>query len=407
MRSSVFNRREFLTALGAAALTPGCASWRGSSLTDVARRFEEELLGDIVPFWERHSVDREHGGFLTCLDRDGSVYDTFKHLWMQWREVYMFAALWNAGYRERRYVDLAEHGYKFLWRHGRRADGSYHYMLDRKGNVLSDTDGGQEVFTESFAAIGCAELFRATGDEKYRREALSAYDIYRRKTAGGSGEYDLLAYPMIELNVLQTMRSAFGGYDVEIESCIGRVRQFAHPESGLMVERKKKSGGFDFDSQYGRFVNPGHALEGLSFLMNRLDEAPDAELGKFALREARIMGEFGIDARDGGVWYFQDALGKPMSRHEYFLKAWWPQCEAASAMLHAYALSGYGWYLDKFLQIDEFCTRRLRDPKYGEWFAYAPVEGRVYHAYKGSRFKGFFHIPRHLLNGIRICRSFA
>ena len=399
-------RREFLAALGAATVMQGCALRRGvGSLSDVGQRLEKELLEDIVPFWERHSVDREFGGFLTCLDRDGSVYDTFKHLWMQWREVYMFAALWNAGYREHRYLDLAEHGFRFLWRHGRRSDGSYHYMLDRKGGVISDTDGGQEAFTESFAAIGCAELYKATHDEKYRREALSAYGIYRRNTASGSGRYDLLAYPMIELNVLQVMRGAFGGYDSEIAACIRRMRRFAHPESGVMFERMKGSGEFDLDTQYGRFVNPGHALEGLSFVMNWLDESPDVELREFALRETRIMGEFGIDAHDDGVWYFRDALGKPMSRHEYFLKAWWPQCEAASAMLHAHALSGDGWYLDRFRRIDDFCTRSLRDPKYGEWFAYAPVEGRAHHAYKGSRFKGFFHIPRHLLTCIRICRN--
>lgn len=407
MREMFNQRRRFLQGLCAVALAPlapGCAmSGRKGEFSALRRRLERELLDSVVPFWERHSVDREFGGFLTCLDRDGSVYDTFKHLWMQWREVYMFAALWNAGYRERRYLDLAEHGFRFLMDHGRRPDGSYHYMLDRKGGVLCDADGGQEVFTESFAAIGCAELYRATGDERYRREAASAYSIYRRKTERGSGAYDLLAYPMIELNVLQTMDAAFGGYGAEFAPCVRRIRRFAHPESGLMVERAPKAGGFELDTQFGRFVNPGHALEGLSFIMNGMRDGAPGELKDFVLKEVRTMGEFGIDPCDGGVWYFRDACGKPMSRHDYFLKAWWPQCEAATAMLQAYALSGDSWYLDRFHGIDEFCTRNLRDPEYGEWFAYAPVAGRAFHAYKGSRFKGFFHIPRHLLSCIRLC----
>ena len=399
-------RREFLMGLGAAAfspLLPGCAACGGDRayLAAVRRRYEHELFDRIVPFWEKHSVDRECGGFITCLSRDGSAYDTFKHLWMQWREVYMFAALWNAGYRERRYLDLALHGFDFLWRHGRMSDGSYHYMLDRRGAVLSDADGGQEVFTESFAAIGCAELYRATGEERFRKEALSAYSVYRRKTAGGSGKYDLLAYPMIELNVLQVMRTAFGGYDDEIDDCIRRIRRFAHPETGIMFERAPKSGGFELDTQFGRFVNPGHALEGLSFIMHRLEEKSDAELLAFVRKEVRIMGEFGWDANEGGIWYFRDAFGKPMSRHEYFLKAWWPQNEAANAMLQAYALTGDAWYLDFFRKIDDFAWKNLRDAEDGEWYAYAPVAGRAFHDYKGSRFKGFFHLPRFLLNSIR------
>ena len=81
-------RREFLMGLGAAAfspLLPGCAVLGGGRayLADVRRRYERELLERVVPFWEAHSVDRECGGFITCLDRDGSAYDTFKHLWMQ------------------------------------------------------------------------------------------------------------------------------------------------------------------------------------------------------------------------------------------------------------------------------------------------------------------------------------
>ena len=400
-------RRFFLSSLGAAALAPflpGCRIFDNEKdyLAGVRSRYERELLDRVVPFWEAHSIDRECGGFLTCLSRDGSVYDTFKHLWMQWREVYMFARLWNSGYRNRRYLDNALHGFDFLLRHGRMSDGSYHYLLDRTGKVLSDSDGGMEVFTESFAAIGCAELYRATGEERFRREALCAYDVYRRKTAHGSGSYDLLAYPMIELNVLLVMGEAFGGgYDAEIDNAIRRIRRFAEPKTGIVVERAPKSGGFELDTQFGRFVNPGHALEGCSFIMRHLRERPDSETLAFVLSTVRTMGEFGWDPVDGGIWYFRDARGLPMSRHEYFLKAWWPQNEAASAMLQAYELSGDGWYLEFFRKIDSFAWRNLRDAEYGEWFAYAPVGGRMFHDYKGSRFKGFFHLPRQLLDCIQ------
>ena len=113
------------------------------------------------------------------------------------------------------------------------------------------------------------------------------------------------------------------------------------------------------------------------------------------------MFEFGWDPVDGGIWYFRDALDMPMARHEYFLKAWWPQNEAASAMLQAYELSGDGWYLEFFRKIDSFAWRNLRDAEHGEWFAYAPVGGRMFHDYKGSRFKGFFHLPRQLLDCIQ------
>ncbi|HCR48975.1 MAG TPA: N-acylglucosamine 2-epimerase, partial [Bacteroidetes bacterium] len=30
-----------------------------------------------------------------CLDRDGTVYDTRKHIWLQGRETWMFSKLYN------------------------------------------------------------------------------------------------------------------------------------------------------------------------------------------------------------------------------------------------------------------------------------------------------------------------
>ena len=70
-------------------------------MQSIIQRYEQELIDSLIPFWESYCVDREHGGFLICLDRNGDPYDTTKHLWMHWRTVYMFAAraagLYRAG----------------------------------------------------------------------------------------------------------------------------------------------------------------------------------------------------------------------------------------------------------------------------------------------------------------------
>jgi mannose/cellobiose epimerase-like protein (N-acyl-D-glucosamine 2-epimerase family) len=38
---------------------------------------------DIIPFWINHSLDAEHGGYFTCLDTKGNVFDTDKFVWLQ------------------------------------------------------------------------------------------------------------------------------------------------------------------------------------------------------------------------------------------------------------------------------------------------------------------------------------
>ena len=111
---------------------------------------------------------------------------------------------------------------------------------------------------------------------------------------------------------------------------------------------------------------------------------------------------YGWDNESGGIWYFKDALGKPVAKNEFMLKAWWPQNEAATAVLRAYEASGDAEFAEMFDRVENFCWENLRDPEFPEWFAYAAVDGRQFHTCKGSRFKGFFHIPRHLLNCIEI-----
>lgn len=420
---SVCSRGDFLRSLGAVlavSVTDGCRILPMSDagyLDAVRQRAEEELFGNVVPFWMRHSVDRAYGGFITCLCRDGTPYDTFKQMWMQWREVWMFARLAQDPRGGEKCLQQAVQGYDFLHRHGRKKDGGYWYMLDRQGNPIGDTDGGQEVFTESFAAIGSAELYRATGDVRYRREAENAARIYHSKTAHAESPsaafpkkptYVQLAYPMIDLNVLQIMRAAFGGgYEREIDSCVARIRRFTHPQSKLLFERAPADGGFDLSTQYGRFVNPGHALEGCVFMMRRLREKPDGELAAYLHDETLRMLDWGLDRADGGIYYGTDALDLPQARNDVALKAWWPQAEAMTASLSAYELTGDRRFLDYHRQVDDFTTRCLRDPDYPEWFAYAAVNGRQVHSYKGSRFKGFFHVPRCLADTLDVCERLA
>ena len=61
----------------------------------LASLYKDELLDSVLPFWLEHSQDHEYGGYFTCLDREGKVFDTDKFIWLQGREVWMFSMLYN------------------------------------------------------------------------------------------------------------------------------------------------------------------------------------------------------------------------------------------------------------------------------------------------------------------------
>ena len=48
-------------------------------IAELSLQYRSALLDHIIPFWLEHGLDRECGGFLHWLDRDGSVYKEQTH----------------------------------------------------------------------------------------------------------------------------------------------------------------------------------------------------------------------------------------------------------------------------------------------------------------------------------------
>src|SRR5574341_386558 len=84
-----------------------------------AKQYRDALLDDVMPFWQKYSIDLSHGGYFSCLDRDGTVYDTDKFIWLQARQVWTFSMLFNRLEQRQQWLDIARHGIDFLKKHGR------------------------------------------------------------------------------------------------------------------------------------------------------------------------------------------------------------------------------------------------------------------------------------------------
>ena len=43
-------------------------------LSKWAISYKDDIINNIMPFWMKYVLDREHGGVYTCVNRDGSLY---------------------------------------------------------------------------------------------------------------------------------------------------------------------------------------------------------------------------------------------------------------------------------------------------------------------------------------------
>ncbi len=372
-------------------------------------RYENELLNSVIPFWEKNCIDRQYGGYFTCLDRDGSVYDPNKYMWMQWRIVYMFATFYKSEYGKGRedWLKIAADGYDFLTKHGRLPDGSYYFELNRQGEPAM---GPFSIFSDCFAAMGAAAMYKATGEAKYKLEAESAMASYIRRIPNPKGKYEknlpgkeaYLSHGsyMILANLGCVMAECLGTdqYDADCRMAIDTVmNKFFNPDLQVIFENVRPDGSFDLETCEGRFVNPGHGLESMWFMMRYAEKHNDRDLIKRAAHYVDALFKFGLDKQYGGIYYFMDALGKPHLELQHDMKLWWPHNEATIAALYAYRLTGEEKFLNYFKMMDEYSFSHFRDPVFGEWYAYLNRYGEPTHLLKGGKWKTFFHLPRCLL----------
>jgi N-acylglucosamine 2-epimerase len=387
----------------------------------LAAKYREALLGDVIPFWERHSLDREFGGYFTCLDRKGAVYDTDKFVWLQARQVWTFSMLHNCLEGRPAWLEAARLGAQFLARHGRDAKGEWRFSLARDGRPLTQA---HSLFSDCFAAIGFGQFARAAkgvsfGPESAESIALQAYrGILAReknpkgpfsKAEPGARPIVSLALPMILANVTLELEGLLdaGTFEATLDRCIGQIfGLFLDPAMQVLREHVAPDGA-PVDSFEGRVINAGHGIEAMWFMMDIAERRKDAALARRAVDVALRTLEYGWDRELGGIFYFLDAKGHPPQQLEWDQKLWWVHLETLVALLKGYRMTGSPACLEWFGRVHSYAWKHFPDPEFGEWYGYLNRRGEVLLPLKGGKWKGCFHVPRALYLCMRELEALA
>jgi len=375
------------------------------------RLCEKTLFEDIIPFWVRHSLDKEFGGYFTCLDRKGNIYDTDKFVWLQARQIWMFSKLYNAVRAEPDWLGIARLGAEFLRRHGMDARGNFYFALDRAGRPLVQP---YNIFSDCFSAMAFSEYGSASKEEWAAELAMRTFRNIQSRKGNPKGKYSKaypgtrpllsLALPMITLGISLEMNNHLS--EPLLNEVIGEnleivMNKMVDTELGLIFENVSSDGSHP-DTFEGRLINPGHGIEAMWFVMAAARELKETRLIKTAAEVMLRQLEFGWDKDFGGIFYFLDSKGKPPLQLEWDQKLWWVHIEAMVALALAYELTGEERYLKWYDKVHEYTWKHFPDPEYGEWWGYLTREGKVNLPLKGGKWKGCFHLPRalHILSDI-------
>lgn len=373
-----------------------------------ANLYKTELLDNVLPFWLNHSIDKEYGGYFTCLNRDGSVYDTDKFVWLQGRQVWMFSKLYNELEKQKEWLDCALHGAEFLKKYAHDGSYNWYFSLTREGKPLVQP---YNIFSYTFACMAFGQLYKATGIEEYATIARKTFHLILKrienpkaqwnKAYPGSRPLKSFSIPMIISNMLLEIEELVEPelVDKTIDYCVHEVLEvFYQPDLGVLLENMTIDNQLS-DSYDGRLIDPGHGIEATWFMMDLGKRMNRPDIIEKALKITKQTFDYGWDKEYGGIFYFMDRKGYPVQQLEWDQKLWWVHLETLIATIKGYLLTGDEEALEYFKKVHDYTWRHFRDPEYGEWFGYLNRQGEVLLPLKGGKWKGCFHVPR----GLYLC----
>ena len=377
-----------------------------TSFEILIEQYKKELLDNVVPFWLTKSQDEKYGGYFSCLDHQGDIYDTDKFIWLQGRQVWLFSMLYNKVEKRQEWLECAIQGAEFLKKHGHDGNYNWYFSLTQEGKPLIEP---YNIFSYTFAAMAFGQLSLATSNSEYADIAKKTFEIILSKQNNPKGVWNKVypgtrnlkgfSLPMILSNLTLELEHFLDKDVVEqtMEDCIDEImNNFLRPELGGIIVENLNTDNSLSDSFDGRLINPGHGIEAMWFIMDLGVRLNRPELIDQAVKTTLATLEYGWDNKYGGIFYFMDRKGCPPQQLEWDQKLWWVHIESLISLLKGYQLTGSKECLTWFEKVHEYTWEHFKDTENPEWWGYLNRQGEVLLELKGGKWKGCFHVPRGL-----------
>jgi N-acylglucosamine 2-epimerase len=373
-------------------------------IRELIETYRDGLFQDTLPFWTENAVDDEYGGFVTCLDRDGTVIDTDKAVWQQAHFIWLLSTLHATVEKRPGWVELSRRGIEFLRAHAFDRDGRMFFLLARDGRPLRKR---RYAFSEAHGAAAFAAYALATGEARAADEARTLFQQFLRLTGTpGLLEPKLdprtrpaksLAVPMTRIATAQILKSTIGEPEADgvIDGAIEEIeRHFLKPELECLLEHVGPKGEV-IDHFDGRLIHVGRAFGTAWYL---LAEAARREQDPALVQLATTILDWtwasAWDEEFGGLYALRDAKGLSPADPAHDMKLWWVHTEALVAALMAWRLTGEERYAQWHRHVHDWAYRHFPDPEHGEWYGYLHRDGSLATPIKGDVWKGPYHLPR-------------
>jgi len=354
---------------------------------DFRQRLRAELLGDILPFWMKYTVDDADGGFYGAVTNDLRVQnDVPRSAILCARILWTYAAAYRL-FNEPAYRRMADHAYRYLtevfW--DKDYSGIY-WSVDAAGKPVFDR---KHSYAQAFAIYGLAEYHRATDHVQSLRLAQELFGLleahcydavnggYVEGCSRGWGALDDMRLSQKEPNCRKSMNTLL--HIMEAYTNLGRVWESDEVKAKLgdlirvfvdhVIDPQTHHFRLFFDDAWASLspnVSFGHDVEGSWLLVEAAEVLGEKDLltecRSTALKMAEAVYQQGRDY-DGSLLNEAGPEGI-----ESFDRHWWVQAEAVVGFYHAYQLSGRDDFAEAAYRAWRYIEDHMIDRQHGEWF---------------------------------------
>ena len=183
------------------------------SLSQLRGDVEQELTGNILPFYLEHALDEQQGGFYGRIDNDNRIHhQAAKGLIQNSRYLWTFSRAFRQ-LQVHEYRILADRAYAYLRDHFWDQDaGGLFWLVDYQGRPLRSD---KYIYGQSYGVYGLSEYYLATGDESSLHLATTLFQLLEEKARdsqhrGLRQSLPGLARPTAELRFTRTHPSTPG-----------------------------------------------------------------------------------------------------------------------------------------------------------------------------------------------------
>ena len=348
--------------------------------------FEDELKGNILPFWMNEVYDPGRRTFFGRITNDGKKYpDAPLSAVMVTRILWTFSSAYRL-YPKEEYKKMADEAFRILqemfWDD---VNGGIYWSVAPDGNVL---DSRKQFYAQAFFIYALSEYYLAFDEEFSKQIAISVFMLIEKyawdldnggyieaRSADWQEAHDQRLSEK-EMDVKKTMNTHL--HILEAYTNLYRIWKTDDLERQLLqimyifletiLDPQTHHFKLFFDEDWtvrSETVSYGHDIEG-SWLLYEAASVLKYD-GIIEKSDMAVMQMADTAAREG--------LGKEGGMHnekegETLQEQydWWPQAEAVIGFFNAYQLTQDDWYLNLANQSWEFIKKYIIDRKNGDWF---------------------------------------